>query len=87
MLKNPVRVKFVPNSMSGDIVSAGYGTFTITLKEKGALISYDSLDLQDYLNSCSNLTIDEQRFIFSIRSEINPLKQGALRECTPFFQE
>ena len=42
-------------------------------KEKGALIRYESLELQDYLNSCANLTFEEPRFIFSLRSEMSPL--------------
>ena len=40
---------------------------------KGSLINYDSLECQDYLNPCSNLTIKEQRYLFSLRSEMNPL--------------
>ena len=39
-------------------------------KEKGAKIRYESLELMDYLNSWSNIRIEDQRFIFSIRSEI-----------------
>ena len=48
-------------------------------KEKGALIRYESLELQDYLNSSANLKIEEQRFIFSLRSEMNPLKSNFKR--------
>ena len=48
-------------------------------KEKGALITYNSLELKDYLNSWSNLRIEEQRFIFSVRSEMNPLKSNFKR--------
>ena len=48
-------------------------------KEKGARIKYDSLELKDYLNSWSNLNIEDQRIIFSIRSEMNPLKSNFRR--------
>ena len=44
--------------------------------EKGSGIKYESLELQDYLNPCSNLTIENQRFIFSLRCEMNPLKKN-----------
>ena len=33
----------------------------------------------DYLNSWSNLRIEDQRFIFSIRSEMNPIKSNFRR--------
>ena len=48
-------------------------------KEKGALIIYNSLQLENPLNSWSNLRIEEQRFIFSVRSEMNPLKSNFKR--------
>ena len=48
-------------------------------KEKGGRIKYDSLELKDYLNSWSNLNIEDQRTIFSIRSEMNPLKSNFRR--------
>ena len=48
-------------------------------KEKRSLIRYDSLELKDYLNSWSNLKIEEQRFIFSVRSDMNPLNSNFKR--------
>ena len=33
--------------------------------EKGSGIKYESLELHHYLNPCSNLTIEVQRFIFT----------------------
>ena len=42
--------------------------------EKAHNIIYESMKLQDYLNSCSNLKLEEQRNIFSLRSRMNELK-------------
>ena len=44
--------------------------------EKGSRIKYESLELQNYLNPCSNLTIENQRFIFSLGCEMNPIKKN-----------
>ena len=53
--------------------------FSSKKKEKGARIKYDFLELKDYLNSWLNLNIEDQRIIFSIRSEMNPLKSNFRR--------
>ena len=42
--------------------------------EKGSLIKYDTLELQDYLKSCANLSLEDQPLIFSYRCEMNILK-------------
>ena len=44
--------------------------------EKGAEIIYDTLELQDYLNPCSNLSLEDQQRIFSLRTRMNPLKSN-----------
>ena len=44
--------------------------------EKGVRIKYSTLELQDYLKPCSNLQLQEQQYIFSLRSEMNPLKKN-----------
>ena len=31
--------------------------------EKGSLIKYDTLELQDYLKSCANLSLEDQQLI------------------------
>ena len=47
--------------------------------EKALNIIYDTLELQDYLKSCSNLKLEEQRSIFSLRSRMNELKSNFSR--------
>ena len=42
--------------------------------EKGSLIKYDTLELQDYLKSCANLSLEDQQLSFSYRCEMNILK-------------
>ena len=42
--------------------------------EKDSKIRYDSLELQDYLNPFSNISIENQRLLFSLRCEMNILK-------------
>ena len=44
--------------------------------EKGAKIVYKSLELQDYLNPYSNLSLEDQLKIFSLRTQMNPLKSN-----------
>ena len=41
---------------------------------KGAKINYKTLEIQDYLQPCSNIKIEEQRYLFSLRSEMNKIK-------------
>ena len=41
---------------------------------KGSRIRYESLELQDYLNPFSNISIENQRLLFSLRCEMNILK-------------
>ena len=40
---------------------------------KRSLIIYDSLEVQEYLNQNTNMKIEDQRFLFSLRSEMNIL--------------
>ena len=40
---------------------------------KGRRTRNDCLALQDYLNPYSNLNIEDQRYLFSLRCEVNPL--------------
>ena len=47
--------------------------------EKGINIRYNSLELQDYLNPFSNMTLEDQRTMFSLRCEKNPLKPNFKR--------
>ena len=42
-------------------------------------IIYESMKLNDYLNPCSNLKLEEQRNIFSLRSRMNELKTNFSR--------
>ena len=46
---------------------------------KGSLIKYDTLELQDYLKSCANITLEDQKFIFSFSCEMNVLKSNFKR--------
>ena len=48
-------------------------------REKGIQIKYKNLELQDYLNPCSNMTLEDQRLLFSLRCEMNPLNQNFRR--------
>ena len=43
--------------------------------EKGLDIIYNSLEIQDYLNPFSNILLEDQHFIFSLRCEMNPIKK------------
>ena len=45
--------------------------------QKGLKIKYTNLELQDYLNPCSNITLEDQRIMLRLRSEINPLKRSS----------
>ena len=49
---------------------------------KGNTIEYQSVALQDYLNPYSNLNIEDQRFLFSLRCEVNPLSANFRRNTT-----
>ena len=42
--------------------------------EKGSDINYQDLELQDYLSPSSNLSLEDQQIIFSLRSKMYPLK-------------
>ena len=44
--------------------------------EKGARINYQTLELQDYLKPCSNLKLEDQQYMFSLRCEMNPIKKN-----------
>jgi hypothetical protein len=47
--------------------------------EMGRKIQYNNLELQDYLNPCSNINLEDQRLMFSLRCEMNPLKSNFRR--------
>jgi hypothetical protein len=42
--------------------------------EKGSDINYQDFELQDYLSPSSNLSLEDQQIIFSLRSKMYPLK-------------
>ena len=44
--------------------------------EKDANIKYETLELQDYLNPYSNLSLKEQQHIFSLRTQMSPLRNN-----------
>ena len=48
-------------------------------RSKGNKIEYHAIELQDYLNPFSNLGIEEQQYIFSLRCEVNPLRENFKR--------
>ena len=43
---------------------------------------YDSLTLQDYLSPYSNLTLEDQRYLLSLRCEVNPLRSNFKRNLS-----
>ena len=43
-------------------------------KEKGIFIKYDTLELQDYLQSCANISFEDQKRIISLRCEMNLIR-------------
>ena len=47
--------------------------------EKGSLIKYNKIELQDYLNPCANISLDDQKLLFSLRCEMNYLKSNFKR--------
>ena len=47
--------------------------------EKGSLIEYNTLELQDYLKPCANIPLEDQQLIFSYRCEMNLLKSNFKR--------
>ena len=48
--------------------------------KKGSTISYNSIELQDYLGSYANIKIEDQRYIFNFRSEMNWTKSNFQRD-------
>ena len=42
--------------------------------EKALNIIYNSIQLQDYLNPCSTLKLEDKRAMFSLRSRMNETK-------------
>ena len=42
--------------------------------EKGTFIKYKSLELQDYLHACENISLEDQQLLFSLRCEMNNRK-------------
>ena len=72
-------IQATPDSLFKELVKEK--TFLAALKylkmkqskgKKGSTISYNSIELQDYLGSYANLKIEDQRYIFNFRSEMNP---------------
>ena len=53
--------------------------FFSPLSPKGSRIKYENLELQDYLQPSSNLKLEDQRFLFSLRCEMNVLKTNFKR--------
>ena len=47
---------------------------------KAATIKYNTIELQDYLGSYSNLKLEDQRYIFNFRSEMNQIKSNFQRD-------
>ena len=47
---------------------------------KGAAILYNSIELQDYWNLCANIKLEDQRFIFNFRSEMNQTRENFQRD-------
>jgi hypothetical protein len=47
--------------------------------EKASNIIYNSIQLQDYLNPCSNIKLEDQRAMFSLRSRMNETKTNFSR--------
>ena len=43
-------------------------------KEKGSFIKYNTLELQDYLQPCANISFEDQKLIFSLRCEMNLIR-------------
>ena len=54
---------------------------------KGSMINYNSPGAQDYLNPCFNLKLEEQIYMFSLRSEMNQLSTNFKRnlKMSPSF--
>ena len=50
-----------------------------SMSEKGGQIRYETLELQDYLSPYSNLKLEDQQKIFSLRTQMNPLKSNFSR--------
>ena len=46
---------------------------------KGSRIEYHAVELQDYLNPYSNIGIEDQQYLFSLRCEVNPLRANFKR--------
>ena len=46
---------------------------------KGSMIEYNSPGAQDYLNPCFDLKLEEQIYMFSLRSEMNQLSTNFKR--------
>ena len=72
-------IKKIPTKVFKNIVKRSSEEAAIKYLEnitgtKEVKIIYDSLNIQDYLKPCANITIEEQRYLFSLRSEMNPLK-------------
>ena len=48
--------------------------------KKGSTISYNSIELQDYLGSYANIKKEDQRYIFNFRTEMNPTRINFQRD-------
>ena len=49
---------------------------------KGSKVEYDSLSLQENLNPYANIPIEDQRYLFSLRCEVNPLRTNFRRNSS-----
>jgi hypothetical protein len=64
---------------SSELAGLKYLKILHKMGKKGILINYESLEAQDYLNPCFNFKLEEQRYLFSLRSEMNPLSTNFKR--------
>ena len=74
-------IKGIPTNIFKNMVKTGaqnaglkYLKSMLENRSKGNKIEYHAIELQDYLNPFSNLGIEEQQYIFSLRCEVNPLR-------------
>ena len=47
--------------------------------EKGRLTNYTTLELQDYLQPCANIFLEDQQLVYSLRCKMNFLKSNFKR--------
>ena len=76
MPENPFKQMVKEKSISASI---NYLNTKQSMAEKGVEIKYESMELKDYLRPYSNLSLEEQYKIFSLRTRMNPLKSNFSR--------